>query len=78
MVGDGAWLTPHEAAVRLRVSDNTARGYADAGQVEHEGVAYRLRTMRLPGGLRPRRILAVDIEALRIAFYGTDDPGATS
>jgi hypothetical protein len=75
LVGDGTWLSVHEVAGRLQVSDGTARIWADAGKVIHAGVEYKLTTRRMPGTLAHRRISATDVERIRAAMF---DPPATS
>lgn len=69
-MGDGTWLTVHEVAVRLQVSDGTARVWADAGKVVHAGVEYKLTTRRMPGALAHRRISTADVEVVRGAMFG--------
>jgi predicted site-specific integrase-resolvase len=74
LVGDGTWLTPNEVAERLAISVGTARSYADAGQIEHNGIVYKLTSRRL-GRLGHRRVLASDVEAARKAMFGTTGDG---
>jgi hypothetical protein len=77
VVGDGEWLTIGEMQKALGgISDTTARDYADAGKVVHNGVEYRLRTVRLPGRHGHRRVNAADVEVIRRAIYGDDSSPA--
>lgn len=75
-MGDGTWLTVHEVATRLQVSDGTARVWADAGKVVHSGVEHKLTTRRMPGALAHRRVLAADVERVRGAMFDGPAPDA--
>jgi predicted site-specific integrase-resolvase len=69
LVGDGTWLTVHEVATRLDVSDGTARAWSDAGKVEVGDVEYPLTMRRLPGRLAHRRVRASDVERIRGVMF---------
>lgn len=67
------WLTPAGAAKLLGCSPNTARNYADAGQVEIDGVVYPIKVMRV-GPLQARRLRTADVEKLAHALQTLSEP----